>query len=172
MSLISRSAFSRLAGVNRVQVTKLIETGTLVSGRAGMVDPKEPKNAAYLRRRGMAPVKDARAQKAEEPVALRKTESEVKRNEAATRKLDADLARILGLYVERRIVEAAFAAFGADWKTWILDLSRKIVPEIYGQAQRGGSMQEAIAYVDKELAASTKALKRRAEALKLGDIPA
>lgn len=170
MSLISRASFARLAGVDRKQITAGIERGTLVAGRAGMVDPKEPKNRAYLRRHGVAPAKSAKEQKDEEPTSVLKDLSIIAKNEAYTRNQNVEHARKIGLYGEIRDFEKCLAAFASGWKPYILDLPRKIIPDIYSMALKGKPIQEAIAYAEKEIAASTKALKALAQSQKLGSI--
>jgi hypothetical protein len=170
MSLISRASFSRLAGVDRKQITAGIERGTLVAGRGGMVDPKDPKNRAYLRRHGVAPVKSANEQKGEEPTSVLKDLSIIAKNEAYTRNQNVEHARKIGIYGEMRDFEKRLAAFASGWKPYILDLPRKTIPEIYAMALKGKTVQEAIAYAENETGKSTKALKALAQSQKLGTI--
>jgi hypothetical protein len=156
--------------VDRKQITAGIERGTLVAGRAGMVDPKDPKNRAYLRRHGVAPAKSAPEQKSEDDVYQRKEESIIAKNEAYTRNQNVEHARKIGIYGETRDFEKRLAAFASGWKPYILDLPRKIIPDIYSMALKGKPIQEAITHAENETAKSTKALKALAQSQKLGTI--
>lgn len=163
MAIITRAAFAKIAGVNRVQVTKLIASKTLTGRKDAYIDTSSPKNAAYLKKHA------ARAD-GEIPIPIQKTLSEIRRNDEQSAVLLQRRARDLGLLVEREALNQMMAAFGVELKLRFLDLPRRIAPQIHSVVKAGGGARAVEEILDKELADGLRHAKEKARAIGLGPL--
>ncbi len=165
MPVITRAAFSKIAGVNRVQVTKLIKSGTLTGRKDAYIDTASPKNAAYLKKHGAAIKKRDGI-----PWPLRKLMADAMLKEKQREILTVRQGRELGMLVEREALNQMMAAFGVELKLRFLDLPRRIAPHIHSVVKAGGGPRAVEEILDKELADGLRHAKEKARAAGLGSI--
>ena len=169
MAIITRTAFAKIAKVNRVQVTKLIKTGKL-SGRKvdAYIDTGAPKNRAYLKKHGMVIKK--RAKKEDQPLAIQNMLSGMRLKDEQADLIAQRRAREMGLLVEREAVQQMMAAFGVELKIRLLDMPRRIAPRIHAIVKAHGGPRAVEEILDREIADALKHAKEKARALGLGDL--
>ncbi len=161
-------------------ISYAIRRGQVIEDAKGRVDASATKNRAYLladhsvkKRAKAAGKKDGRrAAKSKKRTDLwdLNLQAQINEREARTAKLDVERARLLGMLTERRMVLAAFAAFGQEWKTQVLDMPRRLIPYIYSMCRSGKPLQGAIKHAELEVSKVTQALKEKGRDLELGDL--
>ena len=125
-----------MAGVNKVQTTKLVKAGKLTAGKGGHLDTGDKKNAAYLKAHmGAKPDNDSPDRV---DYVLQKIQSEIRRNnETADEKLQKRLER-MGLLVERELFRKRMAVLDGEIKRRFLELSQRAGPDLHAKAQSMG----------------------------------
>jgi phage terminase Nu1 subunit (DNA packaging protein) len=169
MPIITRAAFAKIAKVNKVQVTKLIKSGTLTGRKVDLyIDTSAPKNRAYLKKHGV--VLKKKAKKEEQPLQIQKVMEEVRLKGEQADLIAQKRAQAMGLLIERDIVSQMMAAFGVELKIRFLDLPRRVSPRIHAIVKAKGGPRAVEEILDKEIADGLKHAKEKARALGLGDI--
>jgi hypothetical protein len=168
MAIITRAAFSKIAGVNRVQVTKLIASGTLTGRKDAYIDTAKPKNVAYLKKHGVK--LKVSTSKDDMPLPIRKMLADAMLKEKQREILTVRQGRELGMLIEREALNQMMAAFGVELKLRFLDLPRRIAPNIHSVVKAGGGPRAVEEILDKELADGLRHAKEKARAAGLGDI--
>jgi hypothetical protein len=169
MAIITRAAFAKIAGVNRVQVTKLIASGTLAGRKVDQyIDTGQAKNREYLLKHGVA--LRPKAKKEEQPLQIQKVMAEVRLKDEQADLIAQRRAREMGLLVEREVVQQMMSAFGVELKVRLLDLPRRIAPRVHAVVKADGGPRAVEEILDREVADALKHAKEKARALGLGDI--
>jgi hypothetical protein len=176
---LSRVQFAAKCGVSKMAISYAVRAGKVIEDDKGKVDTASPLNRAFLqadhtamkrakakgRAEGRGSVSKKRADLWE-----RNIRAQIAEREARTAKLDVERAKLLGMLVERRMMLASFAAFGAEWKPQLLDMPKRLIPRIYDMFRAGKSEQEAVQYAEKEVFGATQALKNKGREVELGDL--
>jgi hypothetical protein len=138
MAIITRAQFAKVAGVNRVQMTKLVASGTLTGRKDIYINTAAPKNAAYLKKhvRHEDGSTEDRASLLEQ-----KTLSEIRRNnETADEKLQKRLER-MGVLVDGELFRKRLAVLDGEIKRRFLEMPQRAGPDLHAKAQSMGARE-------------------------------
>lgn len=160
MPIVTRATFARMAGVNKVQMTKLVKAGKLTAGKGGHLSTNDRKNAEYLKRHGVKLTK--RTKKHDRPIALQKAEADLDWKEGKAAREYVALSKELGLVVLLADVRKAYAAFGGEISMRLLNLPRAL-------AARFGLSREQEEVILKEIADAISQAKEKGKRTVLGE---
>lgn len=169
MALITRAAFAKIAKVAPKQITVGIQAGRLTPGRDGFIDTAAPKNKAYLKRHGVS-YREKRSKEDDVPLQIRKVLADIADKEQRAAYTAQRRAQALGMLVERAIVEQMFAQFGQELKLRLLDLPRRIAPQLAAVVKAGGGPRAVEEKLDAEIADVISHAKEKARGVGLGSL--
>lgn len=92
----------------------------------------------------------------------RRTEAEIRLKNAQTERLLLHRAERLGLLVLKSDIDKMTAVLGQELKTRLLDMPRRIVPQVYAMVESGQDSRAVEAYLDTELGDAIKHAKEAA----------
>jgi len=157
MAIITRAAFAKVAGVNRVQMTKLIASGTLTGRKDAYIDTTSPKNVEYLGKHGV------KEKGGEVPLAIQKIITDMGYRQSMKDKADIAIAVSLGRLVPIEDVQRAFLDFGGDLSNRLLNLPRAF-------AARHGLTREQEDALASEISTAISTPKKKAKRSLLGRV--
>jgi hypothetical protein len=192
MSVVTRAAFARLAGVSPAAITLGVRRSLLVPEADGRLDTEHPVNAAYLAEKGGGapaekPAQKPRARKPraerrlpEPPPAVDDEEDgesagalvslKIKRAEAdlhlkIERRLALEQRRLERerVLLEKQLVDQMIAVLGSQIKIRLLDLPRRITPQVVALVQSGQPTHEIEALLEREIGDAVKQSKEEAK---------
>jgi hypothetical protein len=137
---LSPADFAKLAGVNRVQVTKMVKARRLARGADGMLDTTSRKNAAYLEKHGV----DASNLKDKPEVMLKRAEADTRVKNAQADWREMVIAEKRGQLVPQSAWRRWWVTLNAALKPAFLEQPKRLLPKLSALI-RAGKDAEALA---------------------------
>ena len=152
-------------------ISKAVRSGKVTETSKG-INPDDPLNRSYIqadhavmKRAKASGEKDLRAAESKRRLKLnfQKLEADIRLKNEQSDVHAQSRARILGLLIEREVVDRMHAALGAELKLRLLDMPRRISAGLFSLARQDGATPMAIeGALNKEMADALRAVKEAA----------